>query len=74
LTARQLSLPGRHFLTIQPIASRLIARPLSHCPLPQQTRDEEQRGDERKAPLPGFDLNLRARMPVDLPGEVINPA
>ena len=69
LTARQLSLSGRHFPTVTP--SKCV---LSYRALPQQAGHKEQRRHQRKAPLPGFNLNLRAGMAVDLPGEVINPA
>src|SRR3954471_22868130 len=45
---------------------------LANGPPPQQPREEDEPGDQRPAPLPGFHFDLRPGVPVDLPGEIID--
>src|SRR3954469_23781821 len=46
---------------------------LANGPPPQQPREQDEPGDQRPAPLPGLDLDPRAGVAVDLPGEIIDP-
>src|SRR3546814_8652514 len=39
-----------------------------------QTRNQSQRGDGRTAAKPGLELDLRARVAIDLPRQIIDPA
>src|SRR3954466_16038248 len=53
---------------------RCRANPLPNRPPLQEPREQGDRRDQRPAPLPGADLDLRAGVAVDLPGEVIDSA
>src|SRR5437870_6926232 len=48
--------------------------PLANRPRPQQARQEADRGEQRPAALPRLQLDVRAGMAVDLPGDVIGAA
>src|SRR4051794_4324434 len=40
---------------------------------PQQSRQQNKAGDERPAPLPRLHDDLRSRVPVDLPRQIVDP-
>src|SRR5438874_11157573 len=48
--------------------------PLANRPGPQQARQEADRGEQRPAALPRLQLDVRAGVAVDLPGDVIRAA
>ena len=51
-----------------------LARTLANRPAPQQPRQKADRGEQRVAPLPRLERDVRAGMAVDLPGDVVGAA
>src|SRR6184192_699146 len=48
--------------------------PLANRPRPQEARQEADRGEQRPAALPWLQLDVRAGVAIDLPGNVIGSA